>query len=178
MAISTGSIIKFEYMMSGGPPMIVTAVAQTDTTGFIKGMPMGLDASGEWFRATTGKLGPTSNFVEGIALQDYPGAGESLDCVLVTPKTVFSAVVAHATTASAVTGSTLIGNIYPIESCATFQGSVASGTFQMHIASTAFEGGYCMGLKDDAGTAYGRAYFVFSACYSTESPYFDARSTA
>ena len=40
--------------MSGGPPMIVTAVAQTDTTGFIKGMPMGLDASGEWFRATTG----------------------------------------------------------------------------------------------------------------------------
>jgi len=173
MPVTTGSKLQYEYMIGGGSPMLITAVAQTDTTGYIAGMPMQFDATGEWCRAATGQLGPSANFADGIATHGYPGASEPQTCVLITPHTVFSAVVAHATTASAVTGSTLIGNTYPIESCATL-GPAASGTFQMGIASTDESGGFVIGLKDPAGTAYGRVYFIFQRTYSTESPFYAA----
>jgi hypothetical protein len=176
--LTTASVIKFEYMLGGGPPPLLAAVAQTDTTGYRKGMPMQMDASGEWARSATGQLGPSANFVEGIALQDYPGASETLTCVLVTPNTVFSAVVAHATTASAVSGSTMLLNTYPIESCATIEaGGGDSGNFIMGIASTAVTGGYVLGFKDTTGTVYGRVFFLFNKAYSTESPFHSGVTT-
>ena len=175
--LSTASKLQYEFMIGGGPPHLMALTAQTDTTGYLKGMPMLIDASGEWAGCATGQIGPAENSVIGIALHDYPGASETQTCVFVTDHTVFSAVVAHATTASAITGTTMLGNVYAIESCASIEGAATSACFLMGIASTDTQGGYVMGFKDDVGTAYGRVYFVFSRAGSTESPFWTGIST-
>ncbi len=90
--------------------------------------------------------------------------------ILATWNTVFSAVVAHATTANAVTQSAQIGNTYPITTSGTVN-TASSQVWVIDLATSGNVGAYIIGHKDATGTAYGRAYFIFNQVYSTNNPF-------
>jgi hypothetical protein len=90
---------------------------------------------------------------------------------MATPQTVFSAVVAHATTASAALDGSNLMNSYMLTTSATVCPSTNVWVIDLATASTA-GGAYIIGAKDATGTAYGRAYFIFNSySYSTDSPW-------
>jgi len=168
MAVTSGSKIQYEYMLGGGSPPVIQIGEQTDSTGWVAGAILAIDSSGHVYTAATGAI-TSATACFGIALHDSCGStadGSALaSVVLITPMTVFSAVVYHATTASAVVQSGQIGDTF-----ATADGG-SSKCWVMSIATTASVGMYCINNKDATGTAYGRNYFVFSGCYATDSPW-------
>jgi hypothetical protein len=171
MAITSGSVIQFEYMLGGGPPHIVHMGEQSDSTGWIRGAILACDTSGHLYSISTATItSATATFA--VALQDSQAAtadgSETAAAILITPQSVFSAVVAHATTANAVTGSTQIGNTYAI-TCSGTVNPASSDVWIMDVATSASVGGYVIGNKDASGTAYGRNYFIFCGAYATNS---------
>jgi hypothetical protein len=102
---------------------------------------------------------------------------ETKPFIFATPNTVFSAVVAHATTASAVLDNSNFFKSYMLTNSATVCPSTNVWVIDLATASTA-AGAYIIGAKDATGTAYGRAYFVFNGrSYSTDSPWHSKLST-
>ena len=174
MAVTSGSRIKFEYMLGGGPPPIFRYQCASDSTGWDVGSLLHLDTSGMAGTVATGALttGQLVYSLEGLSACTADGS-ETISGILVTPYAVFSAVVAHATTASALVYSSQIGNRYEISSSAT----VCPST-NVHIMDLAEEGsvvgGYVVANKDATGTAYGRNYFIFTHCYSSDQPWAQA----
>jgi hypothetical protein len=133
-----------------------------------------IDASGHAFACATATL-TSATGAFGIAMYDsdttntVDGAVD-MHVVMITPMTVFSAVVAHATTASAVTASAQIGQTYAI-TCSGTVSAVSSDTWIMDVATSASVGGWVIGNKDTTGTAYGRNYFIFNGTYATNTAY-------
>ena len=180
MPVTSGSKIQFEYMLGGGSAPILMLGEQTDTTGWVQGYPLALDASGHVYAVTTGNIASavdSTGGVIGIAGRDsdvtatVDGATVS-PVIMATWDTVFSAVVAHATTASAVVQSAQRGNAYFLTASGTVCAS--SKVMIMDLAATGNVGAYVIGNKDATGTAYGRNYFIFKACWSSNSPFISA----
>ena len=80
---------------------------------------------------------------------------EEKQFIMVTPQTVFSAVCAHATTASAVLDKTNFFKSYMLTNSATVCPSTNVWVIDMATASTT-AGAYIIGPKDATGTAYGQ----------------------
>lgn len=172
MALSSASKIKYEYMLGGGPPPIVTLGQQVDSTGYRSGWPVAIDASGHAYGVSTATL-TSATGAFGIATQNSvtthtTDGDELVTVVMITPMTVFSAVVAHATTASAVVQASQIGQTYAI-TCSGTVSAASSETMIMDLGASGSAGGFVIGNKDATGTAYGRNYFVFSGIYATNS---------
>jgi hypothetical protein len=172
--LSSASKIAYEFMLGGGPPHIVTLGQQVDTTGYRAGWPVAIDASGHAYGAATATL-TSATGVFGIALENSAtthttDGAVDIRVVMITPHTVFSAVVAHATTASATVQPAQIGQVYAI-TCSGTVSAASSECMIMDVATTASAGGYVIANKDATGTAYGRNYFIFSGIYATNSAY-------
>jgi len=174
MAVSSASRIHFEFMLGGGgSPPIFQYYCHTDATGWDWGAMLHIDASGHVGQAATGAL-TTGNLVyalEGITACTADRS-ETVLGILVAPNQVYSAVVAHATTASAVTASSQIGKRYEISSSATVCPSTNAYVLDLAEAGSAIVGGYVVGHKDATGTAYGRALFLFTKVWSSASPWY------
>ena len=172
MAVSSASRIKFEYMLGGGSPALVTLPEANDATGWDFGTICTLDSSGHATKISSGDVSSASNvYCFALSCMSSTADGsETKPFLLVTPNTVFSAVVAHATTASALTQADQVGKIFQITSSATICPS--TNVYVMEIATTDQCGGYVIANKDATGTAYGRNYFVFAhGAYSSDSPW-------
>ena len=170
MAVTSGSRIQFEYMLGGGPPPIFRYGCKTDSTGFDKGSLLHIGSSGMVKTASTGALttGQLVFALEGITAATADQS-EYISGILVTPNCVFSGVVAHATTASALVYSSQIGVCYEISSSATVCPS--TNVWVIDLAESAVVGCYIVANKDATGTAYGRNYFIFKGIYSSASPW-------
>jgi hypothetical protein len=157
MALSTASKIQFEYMLGGGSPPMLELYEATGST-FLPGALLQL-ASGAVTICTTGAA---ASAIIGMATARGSAEGSSYTAaqrvVLATPMTVFSGIVDHATTASAVCHSSNIGQNYPLAySC----GTGAVGVWYVDLdGTTTSAGATIIGSKDTTGTAYGRVYFI------------------
>jgi len=173
MAITTGTNdgIKFEYMLGGGPPHMVTMEEKYDSTkGWLVGCILDIDTSGRLFRHSgVGANATTGAFAVAMAPMacTADGSAETV-AIMITPNTVFSAKVAHLTTGSAVTQPTQVGNTYQLCCSATLGTSL---NYCIELATTASAGAHIIGMKDASGTAYGRLYFVFNGTYRAQSPF-------
>ncbi|NIQ91627.1 MAG: hypothetical protein GWN93_22535 [Deltaproteobacteria bacterium] len=172
--LSSASRITYEYMLGGGSPPIVELGQQVDTTGYRAGWPVAVDASGHAYGVSTATL-TSATGVFGVAIENsattHTTDGDvSIKVVLATPMTVFSAVVAHATTASATVQASQIGQVYAL-TCSGTVSAASSETMIMDVATTASAGGWVIDNKSTTGTSYGRNYFIFSGVYATNSAY-------
>jgi hypothetical protein len=177
MAVTSGSRIQYEYMLGGGPPVILEAPEGYSATGWDQGTVLIWDATGHFEFHTSGNV---AQGVLGIALSPMSATADESETkpfIFATPNTVFSAVVAHATTASAVLDNSNFFKSYMLTNSATVCPSTNVWVIDLATASTA-AGAYIIGAKDATGTAYGRAYFIFNGrSYSTDSPWNDNVST-
>ena len=174
MAVTSGSRVQYEYMLGGGPPAILTAPEGYDSSAaWDQGTLLIWDATGHFEKMTSGNMAAG---VIGVALQTMQStADESREApfIFATPNTVFSAVVAHATTASAVLDNSNFFKSYVLTNSATVCPSTNVWVIDIATAATG-AGAYIIGAKDATGTAYGRAYFIFNGwSWSTDSPFGD-----
>ena len=169
MAVTSGSRIQFEYMLGGGPPPIVVLPEANDATGWDQGTVLILDSSGHLTKAASGNCATGMFAVAMHPMQATADGSETASAILITPFTVFSAVVAHGTTASAKTEATQVGKCFLITNSATICPS--TNVYIMEVETTSLAGGYCIGNKDATGTAYGRNYFIFRGIYANDSPW-------
>jgi hypothetical protein len=169
MPVTSGSRVQFEYMLGGGSPAIMSVPESYNSTGWDQGSVLLLDASGHLQNIATGSI---TTGCWGVALAPMAatadGSANGL-VVLITPQTVFSAIVAHATTASAVSQATQRGNVYQLTSSATVCPS--TNVRVIDVSSTTSIGAHILDFKDATGTAYGRVYFNFLGTYRAESPF-------
>jgi len=141
-----------------------------DSTGWDHGTLLVLDTSGHVTKMSSGNVSTGLFAVATAPMAATADGSANTTVVLVTPQTVFSAVVAHATTASALTQATQVGKIYLVTNSATICPS--TNVWVLEIETTTTKGGYVIANKDATGTAYGRNYFIFgAACYSSDSPW-------
>lgn len=177
MAVTSGSRCQYEYMLGGGPPAIVEVGEKYDSTGWDKGTWLIKDSSGHVTKHATGNI---TGGVIGFAMQSMSSTADGskkVPMLLVTPNTVFSAVCAHATTASAALQTANLFATYMLTSSATVCPSTNVHVIDLGTASTA-AGAYIIAPKDATGTLYGRAYFILGGrTYSTDSPWNDNTST-
>lgn len=177
MAVTSGSRCKFEYMLGGGPPALITIGENQDSTGWDKGTWLITDSSGHMTKHATGNITGGVLAFALTSMSSTADGSKDVTAILVTPNTVFSAVVAHATTASAVLQSANFWKTYMLTSSATVCPSTNVHVIDIATASTA-AGAYIIGAKDATGTLYGRAYFILGGrTYSTDSPWNDNIST-
>lgn len=177
MAVTSGSRIQFEYMLGGGPAVMITAPEGYASTGWDQGTVLIWDATGHYEFMTSGNV---AQGVIGVAAQPMRSTADGStqgQFYLATPQTVFSAVVAHATTASAALQASNFFKSYMLTNSATVCPSTNVWVIDLATASTA-AGAWIIGAKDATGTAYGRAYFIFNGrSYSTDSPWHSKLST-
>ena len=180
MGTSSGSKLQFEYMLGGGPPVLVSIPQVLDTTGWKKGAVLLLDTSGHVEVAASGTLG-----VPGYG-SNYVAAHDSLSStadgvvksvvVMCTPQTVFSIVTSHSTTGNAVPAWTQLGNNYAITSATTI--SQSSKCWVLNVETSGAAGGYVVGLKDTTDVVNGRVYIIWSGrLHSTRSPWTGLNAT-
>ena len=177
MAATSASRIQFEYMMGGGPPVLVTYPEAYNSSGWDQGTPLAKDSSGHMIRIAPGGNLTSGSNVHAVAIGPMTSTADgsvTKPFILVTPQTVFSIVMSHATTASAVVQSAQVGCIYAISSSTTVTCG-ATNTWVADIATTDQIGAYIIANKDATGTAYGRNYFIFAhGAYSSDSPFWRA----
>lgn len=169
MAVTSGSRVQYEFMLGGGSPALYTGPESYASTGWDKGSVLGLDASGHLVNMATGSI---TTGCWGVALGPMAATADgSVDAtvIFITPNTVFSAIVAHATTASALVQATQIGKVYQLTSSATVCPS--TNVRVIDLESTTSIGAFIYQPKDATGTAYGRHYFIFHGTYGQESPF-------
>ncbi len=167
MAVTSGTRIKYEFMVGGGSPLLISLPEASDSTGWDQGTLCVLDSSGHVTKMATGNA---STGLHCIALESMTSTADGTEVkpfLIVTPQTVFSAVVAHATTASALVQATQVGNCYSITSSATVCPS--TNAYVMDLAASGTIGGYVIGNKDATGTAYGRNLFIFKGLFTQHS---------
>lgn len=171
MSTSVHDGLKYEYMLGGGSPQLITMWSNYDTTGWTAGSPLDLDASG----ALTKHSGVGGNATTGIfavALEAMPTTADQSTttvAILVTDDTVFSGKVTHNTTASALNQSSQIGHTYQL-CCSGTRGTTRN--YCVEVETTTNVGAYIVAMKDATGTAYGRVFFVFNKTYRQESPWY------
>lgn len=165
MPVTTGSKIQYEYMLGGGSPAVVTVPESSGQT-FLPGAFLKLDSSGHTVKATTGDLATASHLALRAGRNSTADGDTSDPVLLLTPNTVLSGVCYHATTASAITSSTLFGDSWPLNA-ATDSGDEC---WVVSVASSG-AGAYVIATKDATGTAYGRVYFLMSRVYEAGSPF-------
>ena len=169
MPVTSGSRVQYEFMLGGGSPALYTGPESYASTGWDKGSVLALDSSGHLVNMATGSI---TTGAWGVALGPMAATADgSVDAtvVLITPNTVFSAIVAHATTASAKVQATQIGKCYQLTSSATVCPS--TNVRVIDLDSTTSLGAYIIQPKDATGTAYGRLYFVFNQTYMKNNPF-------
>ena len=173
MACSSADKIKFEFMLGGGPPAIMTYGQQVDTTGWRSGAPVALDASGHIDIAASGALTNATPII-GIALENSNttvtvDGTHMAPVLLVTPQTVFSAAVSNAGATTSVPQPAYANTRYAITSATGTAGS--SEVWVIDLSATGARGAYILGMKDSSSTVHGRVYFIFNRVYSTDSPW-------
>lgn len=169
MAVTAGSRLRFEYMLGGGSPVLVTLPEANDSTGWDQGTLCILDASGHVTKMASGNATTGLYCVSLSSMSSTADGSVTKPFILVTPQTVFSAVVAHATTASAVTQATQVGQVYLITNSATVCPS--TNVWVMDLAGSGNIGGFVVENQDATGTAYGRNNFIFAGLYSANNPF-------
>ena len=174
MACSSADKIKFEFMLGGGPPVMMTFGQQVDTTGWKDGAPLLFDASGHLTVCSSGNLASASG-IFGIAAHPS-NTTETVDGVaqqtvyMCTPQTVFSMAVSNAGATTSVPAHTMVNNGYLIANSGTVSGS--SEVWVLDVAATGQLGGYVVGLKDSTTKIHGRVYVIINPrVYSTNSPF-------
>jgi len=175
MADTSGSRLKFEFMLGGGPPVFMTYPESADSTAWDVGAILMLDSSGHLTQHTTGAAG-TGCFA--VATEPMAATADgSYDTVvhLITPMSVFSAVVCNATTASAHPDPAMTGKTYEVEKTTAI--TSATNTWVIDGGTTSNVGAYIIGMKDTSATQYGRAYFIFNKIYGQESPFYSEASS-
>ena len=173
MACSSADRIKFEFMLGGGPPVMMTYGQQVDTTGWRVGAPVALDASGHVTVAASGALASATPII-GIATENS-NTTITVDGTHVTPvilathQSVFSAAVSNAGATTSVPQPAYANTRYPITSATGTAGS--SEVWVIDVSATGAAGAYIIGMKDSSTTIHGRVYFLFNRVYSTDSPW-------
>jgi hypothetical protein len=173
MAVTSGSRLQFEFMLGGGSPPIFQYLCHADASGWDAGSLLHIDASGHVGTVATGAL-TTGHLVFALdpLVACTADGSESVLGILVTRNQVYSGIVAHATTASAVVQTSQVGKRYEISSSATVCPSTNVHVIDLGESGSGAIGAYIVANKDATGTAYGRDYFIFTHCWSSNSPFF------
>ena len=169
MAVTSGSRLQFEYMLGGGVPALVSLPEANDSTGWDQGTICIIDTSGHVTKQASGNCATGAYCVSLSSMSSTADGSVTKPFLLITPNTVFSAVCAHATTASAVPQATNVGNSFYITNSATVCPS--TNVWVMDMAGSGNIGGYVIANKDTTGTAYGRNFFIFAGTYGAMSPF-------